>query len=127
MNNQSYHLELLGIYKSLSDDKKEGFTNRFSVQAYNPTVVFGYSVFLGTLGVDRFVLGQVGLGIIKLLTIGGLGFWQLLICFSSVELQEQRISKSLEQSRTPLRPHCPPSNTLNRHSPSGVPSDVKIA
>ena len=36
------------------------------------------SVFLGSLGVDRFYLGYIGLGIVKLLTVGGFGIWYLI-------------------------------------------------
>jgi len=36
------------------------------------------SFFLGTLGVDRFYLGYTGIGIAKLLTLGGCGVWALI-------------------------------------------------
>ncbi|MBU0507711.1 TM2 domain-containing protein [bacterium] len=36
------------------------------------------SIFLGTLGVDRFYTGYTGLGILKLLTAGGCGIWWLI-------------------------------------------------
>lgn len=36
------------------------------------------SLFLGMLGIDRFYLGKVGTGILKLITFGGLGIWYLI-------------------------------------------------
>ena len=36
------------------------------------------SIFLGELGIDRFYLGYIGTGFLKLITCGGFGIWWLI-------------------------------------------------
>lgn len=36
------------------------------------------SIFFGSLGIDRFLMGHVFLGILKLITFGGFGIWWLV-------------------------------------------------
>ncbi len=44
----------------------------------NWTLVLIMSIFFGSLGVDRFIMGKVGTGILKLITLGGFGVWWLI-------------------------------------------------
>ena len=36
------------------------------------------SILFGSLGVDRFYMGYIGTGILKLITMGGFGIWWLI-------------------------------------------------
>ena len=44
----------------------------------NWTLTIIMSVIFGGLGVDRFLMGHIGLGILKLITAGGCGIWWLI-------------------------------------------------
>ncbi|MBQ8485440.1 MAG: TM2 domain-containing protein [Bacteroidaceae bacterium] len=50
-------------------------------QFKDPTMVLILSVIVGSLGVDRFYIGDVGLGVGKLLTCGGAYIWWLIDIF----------------------------------------------
>ncbi len=53
-----------------------------SVEYKNPTTLLIVSIFLGLFGVDRFMLGEIGLGLAKLLTCGGLHVWAIIDWFT---------------------------------------------
>ena len=53
-----------------------------SIQYKDPTTLLIISLFLGSLGVDRFMLGETGLGVAKLLTCGGMGIWTIIDWFT---------------------------------------------
>ena len=44
----------------------------------NWSLLLVLSLFFGNFGVDRFYLGKVGTGTLKLVTFGGFGIWWLI-------------------------------------------------
>jgi hypothetical protein len=56
-----------------SEPKDEGYEGAKSL-----ALTWALAIFLGNLGIDRFYLGKIVTGIIKLLTLGGLGIWTFI-------------------------------------------------
>ena len=51
------------------------------MQMKDPTISLILSIIVGSLGVDRFYVGDIALGVIKLITCGGLYVWWLVDIF----------------------------------------------
>lgn len=62
----------------MADNTANNFNNQVPHAQRNFTTAWLLSLLLGSLGVDRFYLGKIGTGILKLLTLGGLGIWYLI-------------------------------------------------
>ena len=62
-----------------ADDSKEGLLH--AIQFKDPIITLVLSLLTGNLGIDRFFIGDTGLGVAKLITCGGLGIWTIIDWF----------------------------------------------
>ena len=56
----------------------------------DPTTLLLISVFLGYLGIDRFMLGDIGMGILKFLTFGCCGILTIIDWFTITKKTKQK-------------------------------------
>ena len=69
------------------------------VQFKDPTTALLISIFAGAYGIDRFYIGDTGMGVGKLLTCGGLGIWAIVDWFL---IQGATKEKNLEKFNQPM-------------------------
>ncbi|MEI7523567.1 MAG: TM2 domain-containing protein [Mariniphaga sp.] len=89
---ESYQLNAIRERLITLDDSRWSMIS--TVQLKDPTISLVISILVGHFGVDRMIIGDVGLGIAKLLTCGGMGIWTLVDWFLIMGLTRQ---KNMEQ------------------------------
>ena len=75
-----------------ADDSKWALIQ--TIQYKDPTLALVISLVGGSLGIDRFFIGDMGLGIAKLITCGGFGIWSIIDWFFIMDAaREKNVSK----------------------------------
>lgn len=96
MTNQKYFPEEKVVYlkdklRTMDDEK---FSLISTIEMKDPTTILLVSIFLGVLGIDRFMLGDTGMGILKLLTCGCCGILTIIDWFTvSQKAKEANFNK----------------------------------
>ena len=77
------------------DDSKWAMLS--TAQFKDPTTTLIVSLLVGSFGIDRFMIGDTGLGIGKLLTCGGMGLWTIIDWFMIQKATREANMKQIQQ------------------------------
>lgn len=107
MTNQKYFPaeKIMYLKEKLAAMDENKFTMVSTVELKDPTTILLVSIFLGSLGIDRFMLGDTGMGILKLLTGGCCGILTIIDWFTvskkTKELNFNNIMTVLKKNISP--------------------------
>ena len=84
MANQKYfpNDKILYLKEKLTEINEDKFALISTIEFKDPTTILLISIFLGSLGIDRFMIGDTGMGILKLLTLGLFGILTIIDWFT---------------------------------------------
>jgi TM2 domain-containing membrane protein YozV len=69
-----------------------------TLQFKDPTMALIIGIFAGNFGIDRFYIGDTGLGIAKLLTCGGFGIWAIVDWFLIMGATREKNMEKMQQA-----------------------------
>ncbi len=92
---ESHQVQLIRERLLNLDDSKWAMIQ--SVQLKDPTTMLIISLLGGGLGIDRFMIGDTGLGVGKLFTCGGLGIWTIVDWFMIMDATRQKNMEKMQQ------------------------------
>lgn len=80
-SNKLNHYQLSVLKDRLANATDSQYQAVLATELKDPITLLIVSLLIGYLGVDRFMLDDVGLGVGKLLTCGGFGIWAIIDIF----------------------------------------------
>jgi TM2 domain-containing membrane protein YozV len=89
---ENHQLNMIRERLLVLDDSKWAVLS--TVELKDPTTSLIVSLLAGSLGIDRFIIGDAGLGVGKLLTCGGFGIWTIVDWF---QIQKATREKNLQK------------------------------
>ncbi|MFN7493626.1 MAG: TM2 domain-containing protein [Cyclobacteriaceae bacterium] len=92
---ESHHVMQIRDRLVALDDSKWGMIQ--TLQFKDPTTSLIVSLLAGSLGIDRFMIGDTGLGIGKLITCGGFGIWAIIDWFMIMGATREKNIAKLQQ------------------------------
>lgn len=84
MTNQKYFPseKIMYLKDKLRTIDEQKFSLLTTIEYKDPTTILLVSIFLGGLGIDRFMIGDTGMGVLKLLTAGCCGILTIIDWFT---------------------------------------------
>lgn len=84
MTNQKYFPaeKIMFLKEKLRTIDEEKFSLVSAIEFKDPTVMLLVSIFIGGMGIDRFMLGDTAMGVLKLLTCGCCGILTIIDWFT---------------------------------------------
>lgn len=95
MHSTKLPFESLNIIKKKLENIEYETAAIYMSQLKDPTISLIISVIVGAYGVDRFYLGDVEIGVAKLLTCGGAGIWWLVDLFLIMDATKKKNYETL--------------------------------
>ena len=92
---ESHHLTFIRERLLQVDESKWPILS--TIELKDPTTILIVSILAGSLGIDRFLIGDTGMGIGKLLTCGGLGIWALVDWFLIMGATKEKNMEKIRQ------------------------------
>lgn len=79
----------------MSDDR---YSMLVALSYKDPTIALIISLVAGSVGIDRFYIGDVGLGVGKLLTCGGFGIWAIVDLFLIMDATREKNMQAFQRA-----------------------------